>query len=324
MRLSVSAILTLGFLTFAAQAAEVEKGTVRFEPAGDQKGIPERYRLAEHTFDWEMSPKLRLSGGGVEVFTVRYPSPITSPYPENNTVHCEYYRPTGAGPFPGVVVLDITGGNQDLSRIISTHLAQNRIAALFMQMPYYGPRRPPGKNVKLLSTNIPQTFEAIRQTVLDVRQSVAWLESRPEVDKKRIGIHGTSLGSFIAALSAEMEPKLGRVSILLSGGGFIDGYCDHPLAKRYRDTYEKVGGSKEALKKSIAPVDPITYADKLKGRKVLMICGERDEIVPPSMAKAMWKACGEPKIVWYDCTHYGAAVYFAPALRNVVEHFTAD
>src|SRR5262249_61850129 len=115
---------------------------------------------------------------------LRFPSPVTSDCPENNTVHAEYYRPKGDGPFPGVIVLDITAGDQSLSRGISTLLAQRGIAALFVQMAYYGPRRPPGSKLRLLSPNIAHTVEAIRQTVLDVRRATAWLESRPEIDAK--------------------------------------------------------------------------------------------------------------------------------------------
>ena len=55
-----------------------------------------------------------------------------------------------------------------------------------------------------------------------------------------------------------------------------------------------------------------------------MIAGKRDEIVPPSATEALWKAAGKPKIVWYDCTHYGAALYFGPILNEVVKHFKAE
>ena len=108
---------------------------------------------------------------------------------------------------------------------------------------------------------------------------------------------------------------------LLGGGGLVDGFYDHPQAAPYRKIYEKLGGSKEKFAALIAPADPLTCAANLKDRKVLMICGERDEIVPPKMAKAMWKATGEQKIVWFDCTHYGAALYFVPALGHIVKHF---
>src|SRR6266446_5087248 len=253
MRMLVLAGVFSCLLTPAAFGADaerpVEKGTVRFQPVGDQKNIPERYRLADHTYDYEMSAKTKLPGGGVGIFEVRYPSPVVSAHPENNTVYSEYYRPNGPGPFPGVIVLDITGGNQMLSRSIATHLAQNKIAALFMQMAYYGPRRPPGSNLRLLSVNFNHSMGAVRQTVLDIRQTAAWLESRPEIDAKRLGVLGTSLGSFMGTLAAEMEPKVKRVAVLLGGGGVVDAYYNDPRADKYRKTWELLGGSKELLKK---------------------------------------------------------------------------
>jgi cephalosporin-C deacetylase-like acetyl esterase len=164
-------------------------------------------------------------------------------------------------------------------------------------------------------------MEAVRQTVLDIRWAAAWLASQPEIDSARLGIHGTSLGSMVAALTAEMEPRLRRVSICLGGGGLVDAFYDHPQAAPYRKMWETLGGTKKQVSLLLAPVDPITCAANLKGRDVLMIAGKRDEIVPPSATKALWEAAGRPKILWYDCTHYGAALYFAPIMKQVVSHF---
>jgi dienelactone hydrolase len=300
------------------------KGIIRFQPAGDQKDVPERYRLEAHQFDYEMERKHELPHSGVEVWHVRFPSPVESPHKENNTVHAEYYRPQGKGPFPGVVVLDITGGDQTLSRAISMKLAQNRIAALFVQMAYYGPRRPAGSNVRLLSLDFRRTLDGIRQTVLDVRRAAAWLETREEIDGKRLGVIGTSLGSFIASLAAEMEPRFARLAVLLGGGGIVEGYYDHPQAEPFRKVWEALGGNKQKLAELIAPVDPLTCAANLKSRKVLIIAGKRDEIVPPKMAEALWKATGEQKIVWYDCGHFSAVLYALSGLDHVVKHFGAE
>jgi len=165
---------------------------------------------------------------------------------------------------------------------------------------------------------------AVRQTVLDLRVATAWLEARPEIDGKRLGILGTSLGSFMAALTAEMEPKLGRVVVLLGGGGFVDAYYDHPKAASYRKIYEALGGTKEKVAEIIAPGDPLTCAANLKDRKLLILAGKRDDIVPPKMAEALWNASGRQKIVWYDCTHYGAIVYLASALDHIAKHFQAE
>jgi dienelactone hydrolase len=306
------------------QRPEPEKGSFRFCPVGDPGNVPEQYRLDERTFDYELTHKVDLVSAEVRLCRLTFPSPVTSPHAENNTVYAEYYRPLAQGRFPAVIVLDITAGDQGLSRRISTYLAQNGVCALFVQMAYYGPRRPPGSRLRLLTTNIDHSLAAVRQTVLDLRVAAAWLASRPEVDSRRLGIMGTSLGSFLAALTAEMEPRLGRLAVLLGGGGLVDAYYDHPRAEPYRKVYEALGGSKEKLTALLAPADPLTCAVNLKERRVLLLAGKRDEIVPPKMAVALWKASGQQKIVWFDCTHYGAVLYIAPALRHVLDHFTAE
>lgn len=327
--LGLAPVVLAGLLSVPCPAAiadqpAVEKGTIHFQPKGDQQNIPERYRLDAFRFDYEMELKAELPASGIRIHRVRFPSPVTTPYPENNTIHGEYFQPKGKGPFPGVIVLDVIGGDQKVSRSLATELARNGIAGLFMQMPYYGPRRPAGSNVRLISPDYNHSIAAVRQTVLDIRCAVAWIEAREEIDSKRLGIVGTSLGSFMGSLAAEMEPKVSRVAIILGGGGLVEAYYDDPRAKFYRKAYEALGGSKEKLAKVLAPVDPLTYAANLKDRKVLMIAGKRDEIVPPKMAEAMWKAIGDQKIVWFDCTHVGMALYIVPALEQLVTHFTSD
>jgi dienelactone hydrolase len=327
MRLIAAVVLLLTGAPLFAQdtTLAIEKGTVPFAPRGDQQSVPKEYRLEAHRFAFELAPKSALPVSGVDVLELRFPSPVESPHKENNTVWAEYYRPARhAGPLPGVIVLDITAGDQSLSRMIARHLAQSGIAALFVQMAYYGPRRPPGSPLRLLSLDLEHSFAAVRQTVLDLRRATAWLESRPELDKNRLGIMGTSLGSFMATLTAEMEPKLGRLAVLLGGADFIEGYWDHPQAKPYRKFFEAIGGKKQEVKDLIAPIDPITCVKNLKDCKVLIVAAKNDEIVPPRMAETLWEATGKQRIIWLNAGHYTAAIYLIQGLKNVADHFQAE
>jgi dienelactone hydrolase len=316
-------IVTLGLFAPAQgdQLPLAQTGTAQVQGIGDQQSIPERYRLHSHSFDFTLTKKKDLPLSGIEIYELKFPSPVKSPHPDNNVVYAEYYLPKGKGPFPGVVVLDITGGDQTLSRTIARHLALNKIAGLFVQMAYYGPRRPNGSSLRLLSPDIDHTLKAVRQTVLDVRCAAAWLASRPEIDHERLGVMGTSLGSFMAALTAEMEPRVKRVAVLLGGGGFVDAYYDHPEAKRYRDIYEALGGTRKQLEVVLAPVDPLSRADLLKDRKVFIVAAKKDEVVPPKMAENLWRATGQQKILWLDAGHFSAAIYLIPGLNHLVEHF---
>lgn len=303
-----------------AAAPEPRTGTVRFDPADDEKaGVPELFRLPARAFDYRIGLRFELRHTGVDVYDVTFPSPVESPIPENNTVHAEYFVPKGPGPFPAVIVLDIMDGQQVVARGEALWLARNGVAAMVVYMAHYGPRRPPGSRVRFLSTNLTHSLESVRQTVLDCRCAAAWLADRPEVDASRLGIVGTSLGSFISAVAAASEPRLKNVCLLLSGGGLVDAYYDHPLAKPYTKVLDAVGG-KAVLKKLIAPADPITYAPQLKGKRLLLVAASRDEVVPPSAARALWEATGRQKIVWVEASHVGAAVYAFPVMDAVIAH----
>jgi hypothetical protein len=128
------------------------------------------------------------------------------------------------------------------------------------------------------------------------------------------------MGSLVGGVVAAAEPRLRSACLLLVGGGLVDAFYDHPKAAPFRRVNELLGGSKEKLKALIDPVDPLTYADRLKGKNLLLIGASRDDIVPPAAMKRLWAAAGKPKIIWVDATHVGAAAYAFEAMNAVVAH----
>ncbi|WP_439625240.1 alpha/beta hydrolase [Gemmata sp.] len=316
----ILAALCLPHPPFAA-GTEPETGTFTFDGPTDEKdGVAERFRIPARTFDYKLSLRHDLKATGVKVYDLTFPSPVKTAVPENNTVHCELFLPPGKGPFPAAVVLDILQGNALIARGQCMWLAQHGVAGMVVYMAHYGPRRPPGSPNRLLSPNVTKSVEGVKQTVLDVRCAVAWLASRPaQFDPKNLGLVGTSLGSLVGAVAAANEPRLTNVCLLLPGGGLVDAYYNHPKAEPYRPLIDLLGG-RFTLKLLIGPVDPITYANQLKGKNLLMLCASRDDIVPPSAAKALWAATGKQKIVWFDSTHVGVAVFLMPVLTEMTAH----
>src|SRR3954447_25784212 len=203
-------------LVLAIVALEPEQGRAQFRPTAMEGQVPEGFRLAAAEFSYVLQPVRREDSYAVSA--LRFASPITSPDPENNTVHAEYFRPNAPGRRPAVVVLHILGADFALSRYVCTRLAQRGVAALFMKLPYYGERRPAGTQKRFLSADMERSVLSMRQGVCDVRRSVAWLARRAEVAPARIGVTGISLGGIVATLAAEMEPTIHRAALLLAGG----------------------------------------------------------------------------------------------------------
>ena len=311
-------VLLLGAPTLFAETPGT--GTVKIDPSGDEKaGVAELFRLPAHTFEYKLALRHDLRHSGIKVYDLTFPSPVKTDIPENNTVYAELFMPSGQGPFPAAIVLDILQGDALIARGQAMWLAQHGVAGMVVYMAHYGPRRPPGSRVRLLTTDIPKTVAAVRQTVLDVRCAAAWLASRPEFDRDKLGLVGTSLGSLVGAVAAANEPLIKNVCLILGGGGLVDAFYDHPMARQYQPLVELLGG-KAAIKKLIDPVDPLTYAGQLKEKNLLMIAASRDDIIPPTAAKALWEATGKQKIVWLDSTHVGAALHLMVVLREMNAH----
>jgi hypothetical protein len=138
------------------------------------------------------------------VGTERWPLPAT------------FTVPTGAGPFPTVVLVhgsgphdqDETFGPLKPFKDLAWGLASRGIAVLR----YVKRTRQHGRALAAQGG----AFTMHDETVEDARAAVAWLAKQPEVDAKRIFVLGHSQGAYLAPRIAEMEPPPAAL-ILMAG-----------------------------------------------------------------------------------------------------------
>ncbi len=299
-----------------------ESGRAEFVPTKAESTVPQRYRQAKQEFPFET--EYERSSGPVRIYKVRFPSPIKTEIEINNTVHAQYFQPEGQGPFPGVVVLHILGGDFPLSQMIANGLARRGVAALFVKMPYYGERRPKTPRRRMLSPNLDETVAGMTQAVLDIRRAATWLEDRPEVNGEDMGVMGISLGGIMSGLSAAAEPRFKKVAMYLAGGNLHAAIWDSGLSelKDHRAQWKAAGETRETFIKKMAEVDPITFADCLKNRDVLMVNAKNDEVIPRECTVALWKKIGTAReIVWLDAGHYSAAWYIVGEMERLGRFF---
>ncbi len=299
----------------------LEQGSVSFQSAGSEK-TPQRFQLVDHEFDYKMQWR-NLESERFEVADVTFPSPVETPHELNNTVHCEYYQPLipAVEKRPAVIVLHILGGDFALSRLFCHSLNQRGTTALFLKMPYYGPRRDPAIARRMITENAEETVEGMTQAVLDIRRAVAFLEARDDIDPKKIGILGVSLGGITAALAAEAEPKLNNVCLLLAGGDFATIAEESREFARQREKFRSEGRNSEEFGELVSQVDPLTHAALLKDRRVLMFNAKSDEVIPPICTEKLSKAAGEPEIVWLTGGHYSVLRHLPTALIRANQFF---
>jgi dienelactone hydrolase len=322
-RLLLELCLVLSLPAMAMAAPPDRTGEVEYIPAADESRVAERFRLPPHRFSFEQR-SLETVSTRMLLSEVTFPSPVETPHTANNTVHCEYFRPAAEGRYPAVVMLHILGGDFDLSRLFCRQLASNGVAALFVKMPYYGPRRDPQSPARMVSLDPRETVRGMTQAVLDIRRATAWLATQAEVDAQRLGIAGISLGGITAALAAGAEPRLVRVALLLAGGDVAQISWEARETRRLRESWTAAGGTRESLTEILREVDPVTYAANVRGRRVLMLNARYDEVVPPAATESLWRALGKPEIVWMDAGHYSSMRFIFESLARVTRFFQAE
>jgi dienelactone hydrolase len=333
-RLEVRPALALAGLALASVAAPgclgsawaqgdptlLAAGVVEPQAVPQDAQVPDRFQLAPQPFAWQ-ARRMQTVTPTLEVWNVTFPSPVVTEVPANNTVHAEFYRSRRDGRRPAVIVLHILGGDFALSRLFCNCLAQHGVHALFVKMPYYGPRRDPASPRRMVAADPHQTVLGMTQAVLDIRRATAWLADRPEVDPAQLGIFGISLGGITAALALAVEPRLTSGCLLLAGGDIAQVGWEAAELKAVRANWEAQGGTRETFQAVLRQIDPVTYAGAARGKRMLMLNAAADEVIPRRCTLALWEALGQPKLVWYSGGHYSVIRHLPRALVQVAAFF---
>ena len=135
--------------------------------------------------------------------------------------------------------------------------------------------------------------------VEDVRGAVAYLLTRPKVDRERIGLVGRSMGGAVVVRAAARIESVRAVVVQSSysslednireGARAVTGLPPFPFAPLLIWFGEREAGLK------IRDVRPIDDLDEIAPRAILFIHGERDPAIHVSNSLRMYQAASEPK-----------------------------
>lgn len=312
-----------------------ETGTTKSRPLVDiemdavQSAIlegyePEGVRNGEE-FAWTLHDPNRRSKSYAR-YELTYPSPVVTEIEENNTVHGKYWRPHGeeGETFPAAVVLHWLGGSFEALDLVCAGLAQKGICALMIYMPHYGPRRQEGgPRRRMIDHDNDVSLANFRQAVLDIRRAGDWLAARPETQGDHLGLLGVSLGAVVGTLVAGIDPRFDRV-VLLIGGGDLPAIATNGSRemRQVKQLIDEHGLSREDLQGMWRPIEPLTWASRIRPERVLMINADDDEIIPKTSTLQLRDAIGleEGDIVWFKGGHYDIALNLFTILPRSARH----
>jgi Alpha/beta hydrolase domain containing 18 len=238
---------------------------------------------------------------------LRFTSVVRSPYPENNTVEAQWFR-AARDRGRALVVLPQWNSGPDGHRGLAKLLNHFGISALRMTMAYHAERKPAGvaRADYHVSSNVGRTIHACRQSILDVRTCLDWLEGE---GYRRVGILGTSLGSCVACIAAAHDHRVRAGIFNHVSMYFADVVWTGLSTQNVRRGFEG-HVSQEALRHYWSIISPASYLQRFQGREMrsLLVWARHDTSFLPVYSKQVLAAFRELRlpheVFTLPCGHY--------------------
>jgi fermentation-respiration switch protein FrsA (DUF1100 family) len=138
------------------------------------------------------------------------------------------------------------------------------------------------------------------------KAAMDWLVARPEVDPQKIGVRGTSFGSFTATVMAGAEPRYRAVAVAATAvePGYYTIFDKACPTFKNRFMYMSNIDDEETFQEFRKTLTWEGYADKVRV-PYLMVAGEADELSPMEHTERLIKTINGPKrlVVYQESRH---------------------
>jgi hypothetical protein len=216
-----------------------------------------------------------------------FPSALTTPHPENNTVYGRLFHPRDDDRRRRAAVVVLPQWNSDAGGHIglSKLLAMHGLTALRLSLPYHDRRMPAELHRAdyIVSSNIVRTLQVCRQAVLDARRAIAWLHAQ---GYERIGMLGSSLGSCLSLLTTAHEPLVRAQALNHISPYFADVVWRGISTEHVR---EGLDGHIELdlLRQLWQPLSPAHFLERLRDRRTLLVYARYDLTFPVDLSREL-------------------------------------
>ena len=236
-----------------------------------------------------------------------------------------------AGRLPAVIFLHGIGQNKNFLKEITAPFNQAGFAFVSFDQYTQGERKL-GQPKSLLA-RLAAFVERPAKTVNEARRLIDYLQSRTDIDPRRIYLVGASYGAVMGSTVLAKDKRV-RAGVLVYGGGDFSKLVDSeanragvaaalglidggnlnpeksPLPKltpaQGRQVEMVLGLVKLLASQLLRAADPIHYASQISPTPVYFQNGTHDVLVPAAAGKALQEAAREPKkITWYESDHVG-------------------
>jgi hypothetical protein len=204
--------------------------------------------------------------------------------PEVGRARVRMLRPASGAPRAVCLHLAASGDQGFAMRLrFAAPLLEQGIAALVLENPYYGRRRPAGQPGAALRTVSDMVLMATA-TVREGRSLLAWLEGQGH---RRLGVSGYSMGGQMCALVAVTWPHPLAVAALAPSDSpasvFTEGLLStHPRWEALRRPGGSDEGARRELRRFLLRYAVSGLAPPVEPGAAVVVANRQDGVVPPA------------------------------------------
>jgi cephalosporin-C deacetylase len=183
----------------------------------------------------------------------------------------------------------------------------------------------PGYPGLLIRNIVDRETYSYRGFYVDAARAVDFLYSRPEVDRARIGVHGSSQGGALTITTAALRPD--AITCGAAGAPYLCGFMDsasltHSYPYEEINEYLRLYPEREPdVRRTVAYFDGINFAPRITC-PMLVYIGLGDDVCPPETGYDLVNAmsCSTEVHAYPRCAHDAGIHWEMPR----VEMFLAD
>jgi hypothetical protein len=247
--------------------------------------------------------------------------PNAERHPNNDWMPIEHWVHDRAAPATVVAVHGFTMGDPAIGAqaLMANDWFRLGLDVVLVTLPFHGARTAPNARYSgeiFASWHVGRLNEAVRHSVYDLRRAATWLRAGGQAT---IGIVGISLGGYLTALLAALDPGLAfaiPIAAPVHLGTFPSTLFAHSrYARRTPPPF-----TADELRDAYRAHCPLTHALAIAPERALIVAGRGDRIVPPEQPLALWKHWRRPPIHWFGGSHvtpFRRAAVFAAGARHV-------
>ncbi len=217
---------------------------------------------------------------------LRFTSPVTTPYPENDYVNARWYPESNeqrerferlGKRKQAMIVMPQWNADAFSHNALCEIFKRFGIACLRLSKPYHDIRRPAEleRSDYAVSSNLGRTISACRQAVVDIRACVDWLETQ---GYEQFGVLGTSLGSCYAFIAAAHDPRIQVCAFNHASTWFGDVVWTGQSTRHIREAFEQSGLTQSTLRECFLGISPMAYMERFAAhpKRVLVVHAKYD------------------------------------------------